>query len=336
LCNGDTWIVIHEGDALNGYDSAGGAGHSHLFDEGNPVGEKNTRAAVLLTAVMMVAEISGGWLFNSMALLADGWHMSSHALALGLSLLAYGAARRFAHDTRFTFGTWKIEVLGGYTSAMVLVAVAALMLYQSVERLVSPTPIRYDQAIIIAAVGLTVNLACAWLLGSGHDHHHEHGSHDHDHHSHDLNLHSAYLHVIADAATSVLAIVALIGGKLWGASWLDPVMGIVGAVMVLVWAYGLLRDTGRVLLDAEMDAPVVSEIREVIASSPVNADITDLHVWRVGKGKFACILSLATSEEVSPDYIRKELSVHEELVHVTVEISGASEGAASVSASPPL
>jgi cation diffusion facilitator family transporter len=309
------------------YGSAGGAGHSHLFDEGNPVGEKNTRAAVLLTVVMMVAEISGGWLFNSMALLADGWHMSSHALALGLSLLAYGAARRFAHDTRFTFGTWKIEILGGYTSAMILVAVAALMLYQSVERLVSPTPIRYDQAIAIAAVGLMVNLACAWLLGAGHHHDHEHGSHDHDHHSHDLNLHSAYLHVIADAATSVLAIIALIGGKLWGAGWLDPVMGIVGAVMVLIWAYGLLRDTGRVLLDAEMDAPVVAEIREVIESSRVNADITDLHVWRVGKGKFACILSLATSEEVSPDYIKKELSVHEELVHVTVEICGARGGA---------
>lgn len=201
--------------------------HSHVFDEGNPLAERNTRWAVLLTATMMVVEIIGGWLYNSMALLADGWHMSSHALALGLSVLAYAAARRFAHDTRFAFGTWKIEVLGGFSSAIFLVGVAGLMLYQSVERLIAPTPIRYDQAIAIAVVGLLVNLACAWLLKDGHAHHHEHGHHhEHDGHAHhhDLNLRSAYLHVLADAATSVLAILALIGGKFWGASWLDPVM----------------------------------------------------------------------------------------------------------------
>ncbi len=260
-----------------------------------------------------------------MALLADGWHMSSHALALGLSVLAYGAARRFAHDKRFAFGTWKIEVLGGYTSAVFLVGVAGLMLYQSAERLISPSPIRYDQAIAIAVVGLLVNLACAWLLKNGHAHHHGHENHHdhagHDHHHHDLNLRSAYLHVVADAATSVLAIFALFGGKLWGANWLDPVMGIVGAGLVAVWAYGLLRDTGRVLLDAEMDAPVVAEIHEVIEASPVKAEITDLHVWRVGKGKYACILSLAVTDAVEPDYFRRQLSIHEELVHVTVEVN---------------
>lgn len=300
--------------------------HSHVFDDGNPLAERNTRWAVLLTAVMMVVEIVGGWLYNSMALLADGWHMSSHALALGLSVLAYAAARRFAQDERFSFGTWKIEVLGGYSSAILLVGVAGLMLYQSVERLIAPTPIHYDQAIGIAMVGLLVNLACAWLLKDGHahhhhhGHHHEHGAHDHHHH-HDLNLRSAYLHVVADAATSVLAIVALFAGKLWGASWLDPVMGIVGAGLVAVWAYGLLRDSGRVLLDAEMDAPVVAEIREVIEASPVKAAITDLHVWRVGKGKYACILSLAVQGDATPDEFRKQLSIHEELVHVTVEVN---------------
>lgn len=297
--------------------------HSHVFDEGNSLAERNTRWAVLLTAVMMVAEIAGGWIYNSMALLADGWHMSSHALALGLSVLAYGAARRFAHDTRFAFGTWKIEVLGGYTGAVFLVGVAGLMLYQSVERLISPTPIHYDKAIAIAMVGLLVNLACAWLLKDGHAHHHdhhEHGSHGHHHH-HDLNLRSAYLHVVADAATSVLAILALIGGKFWGANWLDPVMGIVGAGLVAVWAYGLLRDSGRVLLDAEMNAPVVAEIRDVIDASPIKADITDLHVWRVGKGKYACILSLAVTEAAEPDDFRRQLSIHEELVHVTVEVN---------------
>jgi len=299
--------------------------HSHVFDDGNPLAERNTRWAVVLTALMMVAEIVGGWTFNSMALLADGWHMSSHTLALGLSLLAYGAARRYARDKRFTFGTWKIEVLGGYTSAIFLVGVAGLMLYQSIERLIFPSPIHYDQAIAIAVVGLLVNLACAWLLKGGHAHHHGHEDHhDHggrDHHHHDLNLRSAYLHVVADAATSILAIVALFGGKIWRANWLDPAMGIVGAGLVAVWAYGLLRDTGRVLLDAEMDAPVVAEIHEVIEASPVKAEITDLHVWRVGKGKYACILSLVVDESVEPDYFRRQLSVHEELVHVTVELN---------------
>ncbi len=257
-----------------------------------------------------------------MALLADGWHMSSHALALGLSVMAYAAARRFAHDPRFAFGTWKIEILGGYTSAVFLVAVAGLMLFQSLERLLSPTPIHYDQAIVIAMLGLLVNLVSAWLLQGGHADHHHHAGHDHhDHHHHDLNQRAAYLHVLADAATSVFAIVALFGGKYWGANWLDPVMGIVGAALVAVWAYGLLRDTGRVLIDAEMDAPVVQEIREVIAASPIPAEILDLHVWRVGKSKHACILSLAVTEPLEPDEVRRQLSVHEELVHVTVEVN---------------
>ena len=297
----------------------------HVFDQGNPAAERNTRWAVLLTVVVMVAEIIGGLLFNSMALLADGWHMSSHALALGLSLLAYAAARRFARDGRFTFGTWKIEVLGGYTSALCLVAVAGLMLYHSVQRLFAPVPIHYDQAILLAALGLVVNLVCAFLLRDQPDHHHGHDHHDHDHHDHDrhqdLNLRSAYLHVLTDAATSVLAIIALTGGKFWGADWLDPVMGLVGAGLVGIWAFGLLRDTGRVLLDAEMDAPVVAEILEVIEQGPVAAEIVDLHVWRVGRGKYACILSLLVEEQVEPEQFKERLSVHDELVHVTVEVN---------------
>ena len=297
----------------------------HVFDQGNPAAERNTRWAVLLTVVVMVAEIIGGILFNSMALLADGWHMSSHALALGLSLLAYAAARRFARDGRFTFGTWKIEVLGGYTSALCLVAVAGLMLYHSVQRLFSPVPIHYDQAILLAALGLVVNLVCAFLLRDSPDHHHGHEQHDHEHHDHDhhqdLNLRSAYLHVLTDAATSVLAIVALTGGKFWGADWLDPVMGLVGAGLVGIWAFGLLRDTGRVLLDAEMDAPVVAEILEVIEQGPVSAEIVDFHVWRVGRGKYACILSLLVEEQVEPEQFKERLSVHDELVHVTVEVN---------------
>jgi cation diffusion facilitator family transporter len=296
--------------------------HSHRFDEGNPLAEKNTLRVAILTATMMVIEIAGGWYYNSMALLADGWHMSSHTVALGLSVFAYAFARKYAHDPRFSFGTWKIEVLGGYTSAIFLVMVAGLMIYQSLERLISPTIIHYEQAIAIAIVGLLVNLASAWMLKDGHHPHHDHGHDHHDHHSHhDLNLRSAYLHVLADAATSVLAIIALFGGMLWGAVWLDPVMGLVGATLVAVWAYGLLRDTGRVLLDAEMGAPVVEEIREVIAASPLKAEIADLHVWRVGKGKYACILSLATDNDVSPEYFKEQLSIHDELVHISVEIN---------------
>lgn len=298
--------------------------HSHVFDEGNPLAERNTRWVVWLTATMMVVEIAGGWIFNSMALLADGWHMSSHALALGLSVLAYAAARRFAHDPRFAFGTWKIEILGGYTSAVFLVAVAGLMVYQSVERLFAPTPIHYNQAIGIAVVGLVVNLVCARLLKDGHGHayHHHHHHDGHGHHDHhDLNLRAAYLHVLADAATSLFAIMALFGGKLWGAAWLDPVMGLVGAALVSIWAYGLLRDTSRVLIDAEMDKPVVAEIREVVAELPVAVKIADLHVWRVGRSQYACILSLVTTDAIEPDAVRQALSVHQELVHVTVEVN---------------
>ena len=294
--------------------------HTQRFDSGNPLAEANIRRAMWLTAAMMVVEIAGGWWFNSMAVLADGWHMSSHTLALGLSAFAYAFARRHAGHGRYTFGTWKIEVLGGYTSAIFLLGIAALMTFQSLERLMKPQTIHYDEAIAIAVVGLAVNLLCAWWLRGNHDHAHGHDhSHDHGRHA-DMNMRSAYLHVLADAATSVLAIVALVGGLLWGAAWLDPVMGLVGAALVAVWALGLLRDSGRILLDAEMDAPVVAEVREVIERGAVPATITDLHVWRVGRAKYAVVLSVATSSGEDAEYFRRSLSVHEELAHVTVEV----------------
>ena len=298
-------------------------GHSHDFDTHNPLAERRTRQVMWLTATMMVVEIVAGTLFGSMALLADGWHMSSHALALGVTAGAYALARRYAGDPRFAFGTWKIEVLGGYTSAVFLVGVAAYMGFESVSRLIDPAEIHFNQAIPVAILGLAVNVISAWMLSSG-AHGHDHAGHEHGHaheHHHDLNLRSAYLHVVADAATSVLAIVALVGGKYLGAGWLDPVMGLVGTVLVARWAVGLLRDTGRVLLDAEMDLPVVREVHEVIEALPQSASVRDLHVWRVGKGKFACIVSVATDEPVGADEVRRRLAVHEELVHITVEVT---------------
>jgi len=305
--------------------------HSHVFDSGNQAAERGTRRVMWITLAMMAVEIAAGLWFNSMALLADGWHMSSHALAIGLSAFAYAAARRMATDARFTFGTWKIEVLAAFASAMFLIGVAALMVVGSVERLFSPQPIHYQEAMIVTAVGLLVNLACALILGGahhhGHDDAHEHHHHDHDHghHHHDINLRSAYLHVLADAATSVLAIVALAGGWWLGWSWLDPVMGLVGAVLVGRWAIGLMRQSGTVLLDREMDHPVVDEVREVLAEFDHGEDgtrVTDLHVWRVGRKQFACIASLVTHDPaLTPRHVRQALSVHEELVHVSVEIS---------------
>lgn len=306
--------------------------HPHVFDRDNPLAERNTRWALALTVVMMVAEIAGGWVFGSMALLADGWHMSSHAVALGLSVATYAAARRLARDRRFTFGTWKIEVLGGYTSALLLLGVAALMVWQSVDRLISPTAIHYDEALAVGVVGLLVNLLCAWLLRGGHHHHHGHHDHhahgDHGHHHghgaehEDLNLRSAYMHVVADAATSVLAIAALFGGKLLGAGWMDPVMGLVGAALVTVWAIGLLKETARALLDADMEAPVVDEIREAVEEGPIAAKLSDLHVWRVGPGRYACIVSLVTpSSGAQPEDFKQLLRVHEELVHISVEVN---------------
>lgn len=306
--------------------------HTHIFSEGNPAAERGTRLVMWITLATMVVEITAGWWFNSMALLADGWHMSSHALAIGLAALAYHLARRYAHDPRFAFGTWKIEILSGYTSAIFLLGVAAMMVIGSVERMVSPQPIQYAEAIVVAILGLAVNLGCAFILGGAHDHHdhhhHDHHGHSHHHdHSHgkdqDLNLRAAYIHVLTDAATSVLAIIALCGGWALGWSWLDPLMGIVGAMLVALWAKNLLIDTGKVLLDREMDHPVVSEIREVLAQAPTTAEITDLHVWRVGKDVYSCALTVVTdSAALTPADIRGWLRVHEEIVHSTIELHG--------------
>jgi cation diffusion facilitator family transporter len=295
--------------------------HAHQFDEGNPLAQKRILLATILTAVMMLLEVIGGWIYNSMALLADGWHMSSHMLALGLAYFAYRSARHYAHDARFSFGTWKIEILAGYSSAILLMVVAIFMAFQSIERLLNPIDIHYNQAIPIAILGLVINLICAWLLHDDHHHHHHHEhENEHAHAHHDLNQKAAFMHVVADAVTSVFAIIALFAAKYLDWGFLDAVLGIVGSILVAKWAIGLIKETGKTLLDAEMDHPVVEEIREVIAEFYL-VEITDLHVWKVGKGKFSCILALATDSNLNADQVRKALSIHDEIVHVSIEIN---------------
>lgn len=295
--------------------------HEHVFDTGNPAAERGTRLVMWITAGMMLVEVAAGWWYNSMALLADGWHMSSHAIAIGLSAVAYSTARRYSQDPRFAFGTWKIEVLGGFASAIILLGIVVTIVVSSVERFIAPQPIHYQEAIVVAILGLAVNIVCALILGSAHHHGHEH-EHGHAHEPHhDLNLKSAYVHVVADSATSVLAIIALCGGLFYGWSWLDPVMGIIGAMVVAIWAGGLIAQTGKVLLDREMDHPVVEEIRSVIEAAAARTRVTDLHVWRVGKNVYSCALTVVTNDpSLTPAALRERLRVHEEIVHSTIEV----------------
>lgn len=300
--------------------------HHHDFHQPSELAERSTWWVLWITLVAMVLEISAGFWLGSMALLADGWHMSSHAVAIGVSALAYGMSRRLKNDHRFAFGTWKIEVLGGFASALMLLGVAAVMVVTSWERLWNPVSIRFTEAIAVAVFGLLVNLGCALILGRAHHHGHDHthDEHEHSHGHEDLNLRSAYLHVLADALTSVLAIVALVGAWAAGWVWLDPVMGIVGAILVAVWSKGLLQQTSRVLLDREMDADIVQEIRDVVAHFPARQPValTDLHVWRVGRNAYACSLSLLSADPaLTPQEVKRALSVHGELAHVTVEIN---------------
>jgi cation diffusion facilitator family transporter len=293
--------------------------HSHDFTHDFSKAERRTRAVIVITVAMMVLEITAGLLSHSMALLADGWHMSTHAIAFIMAAVAYHFTRRHSADIRFSFGTGKVGVLGGFASAIVLSVIALLMAGESVHRLFSPLSIHFNEAIGIASLGLFVNLGCAFLLkGEPHHHHgHAHGpAHNHDH---DLNLRAAYVHVLADAFTSVLAITALTSGKFFGWSWLDPVVGIVGSIVVFSWAYTLLRDTGVILLDVTpQTSDLPDEIRRAIESDN-DSIVTDLHVWQIGSGKFAAIVSIVAHEPKPCESYRALLREHEELVHVTIE-----------------
>jgi cation diffusion facilitator family transporter len=308
--------------------------HEHAFDPGNRAAERRTWTVVALTAATMAAEIVAGWLTGSMALLADGWHMATHVVALSVAGMAYLLARRWARDERFAFGTWKIEVLGAFASALLLGVVAIAMVWESVHRLLAPEPIRFLPALVVAVIGLLVNLASALVLGHGHakeadhGHGHDHGhrhDHDHGHEHHDLNLRSAYVHVLADAFTSVLAIVALAAGLWGGWAWVDPAMGIVGAAVILWWSKGLLGDSARVLVDREMDAPVVAQIRQAIQSDG-DAAIADLHVWRVGRAAYSAVLTVVADRPLTPAAYRERVASIPSLVHVSVEVNRCPRG----------
>lgn len=305
--------------------------HDHAWNSEKKAAESRTLVVVVITFLTMLAEITAGYLSNSMALLADGWHMGTHAFALGISLFAYVAARKYARDARFNFGTWKIEILGAYSSAIVLAVVGFMMIGTSVMRLLNPLTIHYNEALIVAVAGLSVNLVCALILGGArhhhHDHHHHDHHHDHDHehghpdrHHEDLNLKSAYLHVVTDALTSVFAIVALCGAKFLGVNWLDPCMGIVGAALILRWSWALLRDSGKVLLESETPGDLFSSIRERLESDH-DTKVADLHVFRVASQKYACVATVLSHSPFTIQEYKDRLKSLHELVHVTIEIN---------------
>ena len=314
--------------------------HEHSFgqDRRRP-GESRTQLVIAITATMMVVEIAAGVLFGSMALLADGLHMASHAVALGINAYAYAYARRHARDASYSFGTGKVNTLGGFTGAVLLAAFALLMVSESVQRLVTPIPIAFNQAIWVAVLGLVVNGVSMLILGHrhnehGHDDdrdHHDHDDHDHDAHGHeharaghDHNLASAYLHVLADALTSLLAIVALLAAKYFGLAWMDPFMGLVGAVLVARWSFGLLKTTTAVLLDRSAPEKARLAVKDAIERADGNR-VVDLHLWCIGLNLYAVVLTVVTPQPRAPEHYKALLPPDLHIVHATVEVYGAGE-----------
>ena len=299
--------------------------HDHVFlGHRHSRNERRTWFVVALTAVMMVGEIAAGSLFGSMALLADGWHMATHAAALGIAAIAYLFARRHAHNSSFAFGTGKFGDLAAFSSAIILAMIAVQIAWESAVRLVHPVPIAYGEAIAVAALGLGVNLVSAWLLRDTHDHHHGH-DHAHGHRHHDNNLRAAYVHVLADAATSVLAIVALVVAMSAQWVWADPAVGIIGSLLIAGWAFGLIRDSGRVLLDVSADKKLEGVIRDRLETQ--GDKVTDLHLWQVGPGHRAAVISVVSDHPLPPATYKRRLAGLRGLSHVTVEVEACREGA---------
>ena len=295
--------------------------HSHEFSVKNEKGEQRTQYVLILTAITMVVEIIAGSVYGSMALLADGWHMGTHVAAFMIALFAYRYARKHANNPSYAFGTGKVNVLGGFASAIALAVVALVMLVESLQRIVEPHTIHFNEAIIVASIGLFINVVSAFLLKDDHSHAHHH---DHEHHHHDHNLRAAYLHVLADAMTSVLAIVALVSGKLWGWNWLDPIMGMVGAVIITRWSYGLLKQTSPILLDASIEEGYQQAIKETIEKDADNR-ISDLHVWKVSANHYAAIIALVTHYPNSTNHYKNLLNNFNKLSHLTIEVNECNE-----------
>ncbi|MDF6014775.1 CDF family Co(II)/Ni(II) efflux transporter DmeF [Vibrio harveyi] len=295
--------------------------HSHDFVSHNQKGEKRTLYVLILTVTTMVVEIAAGTMFGSMALLADGWHMGTHAAAFCITLFAYRYAKQNAHNDRFSFGTGKVSVLGGFTSAIALGIVALMMMVESIHRLFNPDSIQFNEAIMVAVIGLVVNLASMLLLQDHHHHghdHHDHHSHDHEHeHHHDHNLTAAYFHVLADTLTSLLAIVALIVGKFYGWVWLDAMMGIVGAVVIGKWTLGLMKQTAPVLLDESINKSYRDEITETLTPY---AEIVDLHIWKVSGHHYSAAIALKNHSNKTLDEFKQLLSKFDKIHHLTLEV----------------
>jgi len=291
--------------------------HHHYFNQEKKSAERKTLFVVLLTLSTMLIEIIAGWIYNSTALFADGWHMSTHGTALSISLFTYILARKYTNDKRFAFGAWKIEILGAYTSAILLGIVGLFVLVISIERIFKPMEIIYNYALIVAIGGLIVNMVSALILQYGDDRHHNDREHNH-HHEKDLNLQSAYLHVIADVLTSVFAILALLGAKYYHWNWLDPFVGIIGSFLIFRWTFVLIKDTSGILLDREMDSPIIKQITEIIESDG-DSKISDLHFWRVAQNKYACILSIVAKNPCSIIAYKDKLKGIDELSHITIE-----------------
>ena len=288
--------------------------HHDYLPASHRTGERQTGRVIALTATMMVVEIVAGTVLGSMALLADGWHMASHASALGITAFAYAYARRHAGAPRYSFGTWKVGVLGGYTSAVVLGVIASLIAWESFGRLARPVAIRFDEAIVVASIGLLVNLVSAWMLRDGHDHT------GHGHH-HDHNLRAAYLHVLADALTSATAIIARTTGKYLGWVWMDPAMGIVGSLVIARWSWGLLRDSSGILLDGSVDDETSRTVQDALEADG-DAVAADLHIWRIGPTDCAAAITVVADRPKEPEeYRRRVRAAVPSLTHVTLEVN---------------
>lgn len=311
--------------------------HEHNFSVTNSKGEKRTTYVLILTAVTMVVEIVAGSVYGSMALLADGWHMGTHVAAFVITLFAYRYARKHDNNPAYAFGTGKVNVLGGFASAIALAIVALMMLVESAQRFFDSQAIHFDEAILVASIGLLINIISAFLLKDDHSHHHhghdhhDHHSHSHDdedhhhhghahHHDHDHNLRAAYMHVLADAMTSLLAIVALVCGKIWGWNWLDPMMGIVGAVIITRWSYGLIKQTGSILLDASIDTKYQHSIQQTLERDSDNK-VSDIHIWKVGANHYAAIIAIVTHDPKPAEYYKQLLVDFNKLSHVTIEVN---------------